>query len=211
MKLYVYGAGGHGKVVAEILIAARAGEVMGFLDDAEARYGEKVLGLPVLGGLAWIEARAREDELAVVPAIGDNTLRRRIQEALEQRSIRVHSAIHPTASVSPTATLGPGTVVMAQAAINAEARIGRGVIVNTGAVVEHDVVIGDFVHISPRCALGGGARVGASAHIGIGASILPRITIGERSVIGGGAAVVRDIPGGVVAHGVPARVEKDLP
>jgi len=42
-------------------------------------------------------------------------------------------------------------------------------------------------------------------HIGIGAAIRQQITIGDYSVVGAGAVVVKDVPPGVVVIGVPAR------
>ncbi len=81
-------------------------------------------------------------------------------------------------------------------------------IINTGAVVEHDVTVGHFVHLSPRSAMGGAARIGAYAHLGIGATILSGIFVGDDSIIGGGACMVRDVPPRVIAYGVPARVAR---
>ena len=51
-------------------------------------------------------------------------------------------------------------------------------------------------------------KVGAFSHIGIGASVIQRLKIGQRCIIGAGAAVVRDIASDSVAVGVPARVIK---
>ena len=48
--------------------------------------------------------------------------------------------------------------------------------------------------------------VGEGALVGIGASVAPGCAIGARATVGAGAAVVRDIPAGATAVGVPARV-----
>jgi maltose O-acetyltransferase len=46
--------------------------------------------------------------------------------------------------------------------------------------------------------------------LGGGAIVCPGVTIGENTVVGAGAVVTRDIPAGVVAAGVPARVLREI-
>ena len=87
-------------------------------------------------------------------------------------------------------------------------RIGENVIVNTSASVDHECLIEDGAHIGPGVHLGGRVRVGRAAWIGIGATVIDRSSIGAEAVIGAGAVVVADIPGGVLAYGIPARVIK---
>lgn len=57
----------------------------------------------------------------------------------------------------------------------------------------------------------GAVRIGDGCYIGAGVIILPGVTIGPRTVVGAGAVVTRDLAGGVVAMGVPARVTRNLP
>jgi len=198
--LVVYGAGGHGKVVCDILLAG-GHEVAGFVDDGAA-VGTRVLGLPVLGPMAWLEANPSRVALGV----GDNTARARVAESALAAGSTLVTAIHPRAVVAKSARLGPGAVVMALAVVNADATVERGGIVNTAAVVEHDCVVGPFAHVSPNASLGGGCRVEGFAQLGIGATMLPGTTVGERTIVGGGAVVVAPIPADVVAVGIPARV-----
>ncbi len=201
--IVVYGAGGHAKVVCDVLLCA-GHAVLGFVDDEPKTHGTMVLGLPVFGPGAWLE----REQHAVALGIGDNSVRRAVLAACEARGLRVVSAVHPSSCIARSARVGTGTVVMAFAAINPDARIGRAAIINTAAVVEHDGVVGDFAHLSPSSAMGGAARLGEGAHLGIGAMILPGVSVGDESIIGGGAVVARDVPPRVVAYGVPARVAR---
>lgn len=208
-RVLVWGAGGHGRVVADVVRAA-GGTVSGFVDRDAARVGRPAApGAPpvllseadLLRLLADGQADGAWDALAL--GIGDNRARLRAFAAAAGGPWPV--VAHPSAVLSPSAGLQAGTVVMPLAALNADARVGRAVIVNTGAVVEHDCVVGDGAHLSPRCVLAGGARVGEGAWVGAGATVLPGVSVGPWAVVGAGAVVVRDVPGGTVVAGVPAR------
>lgn len=100
--------------------------------------------------------------------------------------------------------------MLANAIIHTNATVGMGCIVNTAAIIEHDCVLEDFVNISPGAARAGHTRVGQESFLSIGSTIIDGITIGKESVIGAGAVALRDIPGGAVAVGAPAKVIKKL-
>jgi sugar O-acyltransferase (sialic acid O-acetyltransferase NeuD family) len=200
--IVVLGAGGHGKVVADILLAANE-RVIGFLD-ANKPAGVLVLGLPVLGPTTWLATnRAR-----VALGVGDNAARARAADEAVSLGAVLVTAVHPRAVVSPSSRIDEGAVVAALAVVNPEAHVGRGAIVNTGAVIEHDCIVGAFAHVSPNASMAGGCRLGALAHLGIGASMLPGTSVGEATIVGGNALVARDLPSGVIAFGVPARVHR---
>ncbi|KZR85772.1 putative acetyltransferase EpsM [Synechococcus sp. MIT S9504] len=97
-------------------------------------------------------------------------------------------------------------MAFAQVVVQAQASIGTGAILNTGCSVEHDVKLANGVHICPGARLAGLVQVGSCSWIGIGASVIQQICIGDDVTVGAGAAVVRDLPDGVTAVGVPARV-----
>jgi acetyltransferase EpsM len=199
--VYVLGAGGHGKVVAEA--AARSGQVFvaGFLDEDPAKWGSQLSGLPVAGGLDALPPGA-----AVALGVGSNEARLALLGRLGERRIPVVTIVHPAATVSSGAQIGEGTYIGPGAVVHVDARVGRGCILNSGSVVEHDNVLGDGVHVSPNAALGGNVEVGEGSHVGLGASVLPGIVIGPWTVVGAGAVVTRPLPGGVSAAGVPARI-----
>jgi UDP-N-acetylbacillosamine N-acetyltransferase len=207
-KVVVYGASGHGKVVADIVLGCKDLYLEGFVDDNDEKRSTTLLGLPVFGDGVWLHNQAKGMELCVALGVGDNAARQRIGERCWNWGIEVLTLVHPTASVSGLATLGPGTVVMAQAAINACALTGSGVIVNTGAVVEHDVKLGEFSHVSPNAAMAGASTLGRLSHLGIGANVIECVNIGSNTIVGAGAVVTRDVPDNAVAFGIPARVSR---
>jgi sugar O-acyltransferase (sialic acid O-acetyltransferase NeuD family) len=203
--LFVFGAGGHGKVVADAALRAGLGPLSGFVADGPPPDAAP-LGLPFLGDFAWLIREAGRRRCAVALGVGDNAARERIAAECTARAIALVTVVHPAAVIAASSVLEPGCVVLAGAVVNPDARIGRGAVVNTRAVVEHDVRVGDFAHLSPGVATGGAARIGARAHLGLGAVLLPRVAVGQDAVVGAGAVVTRDVPDAVVALGVPARV-----
>jgi sugar O-acyltransferase (sialic acid O-acetyltransferase NeuD family) len=209
-QVFVYGAGGHGKVVADILISEGEIGFAGFIDDREELLGTKVMGFPVLGNAEWLREQASRSRLALALGTGENGVRQVLMTRCSEWGIEVLTLVHPAATVARSASLGEGTVVMAGARVNPEANVGAGVIVNTGAVVEHDARIGDFAHVAPNAAMGGASRLGTFSHLGLGAAVLEGVTIGRHTIVGAGAVVVRDLPDHVVAIGVPARIHRQL-
>lgn len=197
-RVAVLGAGGHAKVVIATLQAA-GWEVAGVFDDAEARWGEEILGLPIRGPLE--AARELEVDGAVL-AVGDNRAR---QGAAGRLDLPWVSVVHPGAVVHASVELGAGTVVFAGAVIQPDTVIGRQVVVNTAASVDHDCRLGNFAHVAPGCRLAGRITVGDGVLLGIGASVLPGVTIGAWSTVGAGSTVIGDVGRNVRAYGSPAR------
>ncbi|MGG7073958.1 acetyltransferase [Campylobacter sp. 9BO] len=188
-KIYIYGASGHGLVVADIARAVGYDEIV-FLDD--------------VSDMKFSPNLPKTD---IIIAIGSNKTREILQNRVEESGFNVVSLVHPSAVISPSAVIERGVVVMPKSVINAKALIKCGAIINTGAVIEHECVIGEFAHISPNAALAGNVKVGARTHIGIGSSVIQGVSIGKDCTIGAGSVVVRDLPDSITAYGVSARVK----
>jgi sugar O-acyltransferase (sialic acid O-acetyltransferase NeuD family) len=198
-SLLIFGAGGHGRVVADAALAAGQWlRVLASDRDPARCSGELLAGVALLPAYAATAAAG-----AVHVAIGDGASRAREVAALPAALLA--SVVHPRASVSRHARLGAGCFVAAQAVVGPNASLGVSVIVNHGAVVDHDVSVGDFSHVAPLAALGGGARLGRRVLVGSGASVLPGVRVGDDVVIGAGAVVAGDLPDAGTYAGVPAR------
>lgn len=196
-RLVIIGAGGHGKVVADLAVKNGYTDIV-FLDDHATG---KCLQYPILGTSAETEA-LHDGNTDFVLAIGNNAARKKTAEA---HPVNWVSLVHPSAQIGLGVTIGSGTVVLAGAVINACATVGRHCIVNTCSVVEHDDRIGDYVHLSPNAALGGTVRIGEGTHIGIGATVKNNIEICEGCTVGAGAVVVKQITEKGTYVGVPAK------
>lgn len=211
MRVLILGAGGHAQVVADILRRMRESGAdlmpIGYLDDDPALAGQRLLGLPVLGPITTLSSTVHD---ALIVAIGDNEVRRRLFQALQAQGERFVIAQHPRAVVAPDVTIGPGCMICAGVVVNPGSVIGANVILNTGCTVDHHNHIGDHVHIAPGVHLGGQVQIGEGTLIGIGATVMPQRKVGAWSVVGAGALVHTDLPDHVVAVGTPAKIIRHL-
>jgi sugar O-acyltransferase (sialic acid O-acetyltransferase NeuD family) len=184
----ILGAGGHGRVVADIFLAAGRA-VAGFLDD---RVVGPVAGLPVLGPFARALDPSFGRGRALIVGLGDTTRRVDLSQAVLRAGGMLATAIHPFAILAGGAQVGVGTTVSAAAVIGTGATVGRFCIVNTAAVVDHDCTLGDGVFLGPGARLCGGVIVGAGAFVGAGAIVLPGVRIAAGAQVRAGAVVDMD-------------------
>jgi sugar O-acyltransferase (sialic acid O-acetyltransferase NeuD family) len=210
MQLIIVGAGGHGKVVLDILRAAGQHEPVGFVDSFANRAGTTYCGLPIFGPANVLPKLRQQNIRGAIVAIGDCRARQRYATLLCEQGFELVNAIHPTASISPTAVLGKNIVIAALVAVCAEAKIGDSVILNTSCVVDHECEVGEAVHICPGAHLAGRVRVGAGAWVGLGSNVIQCMSIGEHAMVGAGAVVIHDVPANATVVGVPARVVKTV-
>lgn len=197
--VYLVGAGGHAKVIIEVLEEQNVH--IGAIQDPNPEINS-LMDYKVINELP--KAFDRENDQLII-SIGNNITRKKI--ALHT-DCKFSTAIHQTAVVSKRATIGDGTVVMAGVSINTCVEIGMHSIINTNASIDHDCILEDYVHISPNVALAGNVRVGEGTHIGIGACVIQGVTIGKWCTIGAGSVIIKDIPDGSTVVGNPGRIIK---
>ncbi len=195
-QVMIIGAGGHGRVIADII--KKSGDtVVGFLDNDTQKPG-------VLGSVS--DCFKYPDKKFVI-AIGNNGIRKKL--AMEYPDLSYYTAVHPAAVIGENVTVGKGTVIMANAVINPGTQVGEHCILNTASVTEHDCRLSDFVHLSPGAVLCGTVTVGEGCHIGANAVVRNNISIEKDIVVGCGGAVVKNLEQPGVYIGVPAkRIEK---
>lgn len=202
-NLVIVGMGGHSKVAADV--ALRQGyNIVGYVDDTPRPGNSSYLGTPN-DYIERIDFHIHD----VFIAVGNNKTREEIVAKFNTLSIRYATLIDPSACISPSVEIQEGSLIMPGSVINANSKIGRHSIINTSSSVDHDCLIDEFVHLSPGVHLAGAVTVKKGAHLGIGCVVIPFTTIGEGSVVGAGAAVVRDVPANVTTVGVPARIIKN--
>lgn len=205
-RVLILGAGGHGRVVLDILLQTPDCQVVGFLDNNEAVHGRRIDGIPVLGLIDDLPDIAAQHQInATIIAIGDNGTRRGLARWIDQTGVPMVSAIHPSATLAQGVTVGRNTVICAGVVACAHCQIGDSVILNTGCIIDHYTTVGEGTHICPGVRIGGRVRVEPGVFVGIGGTVVQKITLGCEAIIGAGAVVIEDIPALATAVGVPAQ------
>ncbi|PRD09353.1 acetyltransferase [Bacillus sp. MYb56] len=200
-KLLIIGAGGHGKVIADIALKMNKWKYIAFLDDND--------GVKTSMGIEIIDKSTRVSEYIkdydVFVGIGNNVIREKLQGQLEAFGASIPILVYPNAIVGEQVQLGTGSVVMAGVVINCCTNIGKGCIINTASTIDHDNIIEDYVHISPGAHLAGTVKIGRGTWLGIGSIISNNISITNQCKIGAGAVIVKNIIKTGTYIGVPAR------
>jgi sugar O-acyltransferase (sialic acid O-acetyltransferase NeuD family) len=203
--LVVVGAGGHGREMLDVVRAINSSnptfEILGFVDDGhpDPSLLER-LEAPFLGPTSELEKLGA----AYVIGVGMPQPRKRIDRQLSALGLEPAVLIHPMASIGADVELGPGTVVCAHASITTHVRTGRHVHLNLGARVAHDSVVEDYGTLLPNATVSGDVSLREGVMLGTNSSVIQGLTVGAWTVVGAGAVVIRDLPGGVAAVGVPA-------
>ncbi|MGJ0359284.1 UDP-N-acetylbacillosamine N-acetyltransferase [Aliarcobacter cryaerophilus] len=180
-RIYIYGASGHGLVVADVAKSYGYEDIV-FLDDDNSK-----------GFLTFDDIKENRD-YHIAFGIGNNQIRAKLYKKVKENGFSTPILIHPSSIISSSAIIEEGTVVMPNVVVNAKAYIGKCVILNSSCVVEHESIIGDFVHISPKVSIAGDVKIGNFTHIGIGSNV----------IVGGGSMVIRNIDDNHKVVGIPA-------
>ena len=207
--LVIIGAGGHG---AEIAAYAQGMDwpLAGAFDDGKPSGPWHVTTL--IGRLDELpQFCAEHAQVHYITAFGSNSVRRQIVkriQAMEMPNLKPYTLRHPSAWTGAGVEVGAGTLLAPSALATTRAGIGAHCILNVQATVSHDCVVEDYCNINPNATICGDVRLGEGCYIGAGAVVIEKRTIGAWSVIGAGSVVTQDLPDGVTAVGVPARIIK---
>lgn len=196
--LIIFGGGGHGKTVIDLVRAMGTYRIVGVIDDGLPP-GSEVLGAPVLGGAKELdEWHNRGVRLAVnaVGGIGNVAVRLKVFEILTKAGFICPTIVHPSAVIERSAVLDAGVQVLAGAYIGSAARVGFGTVINAGAIISHDCVLGKVVNLSPGATLAGNVRIEDHAQIGMRATVNLQVTVGAAARLGNGCTVKADVPPG---------------
>lgn len=199
----IIGAGGHARVIADI-IKKSGDEIVGFLDDNNEIQGKTIFDGKIVLGDTSEESVKKYSDCYFIIGIGSNRVRKIISE--KYSNLKWYTAIHPCAIIANEVSIEKGSVIMAGAIVNTGTKIGKHCIINTRSSVDHDNIIEDYVHISPGVTLAGNVHIKVKTWICAGTTIINNITIAQNNIIGAGSVVIKDIneENGTYV-GVPAR------
>jgi len=209
--LVIFGAGSVGRLVYNIIDDINQDtpdwHVLGFLDSDQQKHGTEINGVPVLGGIQWLEEHC---PLWAIVAVSQPTARRELATSINRRAhIRFATLVHPLAWLARRVQIGDGTLIYPGVLVDPDVQIGSHVILNKHCTIGHDTTIGDYTTVAPGVNIGGAVRIGPGCNLGINCATIQGISIGDWSIVGGGALVIHDLPANVTAVGVPASVRHE--
>ena len=206
MRLAIYGTGGSGRELYEIISITREWdgrwEEIVFIDDTRPE-GE-FLSCQMVPFDSFCK-QFPADDVEVAIAIGEPAGRKKLYERVTGAGYRLATIIHPTCALSPSAVFGQGVIVKDSVSISAGAVIKDNAYINGISMIGHDVVIGEHCQISSHVVVAGNTKVGPGVYIGISASVRDHIEIGENAIIAMGAVVMKSVHPGRTVMGNPAR------
>lgn len=209
-NIAIVGAGGFGREVAwlieEINAVSPEWSLMGFLDDSAT--GSTIEDYPILGPIDDIAGL--DQDVYLTCAIGDSRLRKRLVDSLEKTSRGFATLVHPSVQKSKHVVIGEGSTICAGTILTTNITIGKHCLLNLDCKVGHDSRLGDFTSCMPAVNIAGDVIIDEGCYFGLNACVINRKRVGEWSVIGAGAVVVKDIPAKSLAVGVPATPIKEL-
>jgi UDP-perosamine 4-acetyltransferase len=210
-RIVLIGAGGHARVLIEVLRARRE-KIAGFVSNDPQNDAGEMGELPHLCTDEELLAAGPEgiDLVNGIGSTGKSDRRRRLFERFHEAGFRFATVMHPAAIMASDVVLGEGAQVMAGAVLQPGVVVGANAIVNTGALVDHDVRLGDHCHVAPGACVAGAVTIGEAAHVGAGSTVIQSVRVGDGALIAAGATVIRDVPAGIVVAGVPARAFRAL-
>lgn len=203
-SIYLYGCGGHAKVILDILYQ-QGRQVAALIDDNPPSDRTHIHGVPIYSASQILPTLNHQLSRLII-AIGDNQIRQRIAHQLSHQGYSFTTAIHPSATIALGVKIGLGSVIMANSVVNIDTKIGDHVILNTGSTIDHDCQIGNFAHVAPGCSLCGTIKLGDGVLLGAGSTVSPNLEIGTQTICGAGSVVVRSLPSYSLAYGCPAKV-----
>jgi len=208
-SLVMLGAGGTALEAIDLVAALNARgaqfDLTAALDDNRERWGTRIRDVPIPGGLMRV---ADFPQALFVDTLGSTAsfrLRPGVIERLGIPDERFATLVHPLADVSSQGSIGAGSLVFPFVVVAAGARLGRHTTVLPHSVVHHGASLGDWTILASHVVLAGDVSIGTCCYLGAGARVIQRANVGDRSLVGMGGVVIRDVPSDVTVVGNPAR------
>jgi len=200
-SIAIIGAGGHSKVIIDLIRELNEYNVVGIYDDTQTGY---FVGIKILGKISEIDKSIEN----YIIAIGNNNVRKDIYE--KNKHLNWCTLIHPKSIISKTATIEHGTVILAGVVIQTEVHIGKHCIINTNCNIDHECKINNYCSICPGVTICGQIYIDELSFIGANSTIIQGIRIGSNCVIGAGSVIIKNVDNNSKIVGNPGRTIRPL-
>jgi sugar O-acyltransferase (sialic acid O-acetyltransferase NeuD family) len=176
--------------------------LIGFFDD-DFSHVKHIDSSCFLGGTQALNQW--QEPLAVVFAVGNPLVKRKIIQKINNSLISFPSLLHPNVQIGSNVKIGEGCIICAGTIITCDIEIGSHVILNLCCTVGHDAVIGNYSAFMPAVNISGEVIIGEAVYTGTGVNFINQLEIGTGTIIGAGAVVAQSLPAHCTAVGVPAK------
>jgi sugar O-acyltransferase (sialic acid O-acetyltransferase NeuD family) len=204
--LIILGSGGlaqeYAWLVEEINESRKSFNLLGYLDDDEAKIGVEYIGYRVLGPVKDV---LKYPSAKFIAGVGDPRARKLVVEKAGLPRDRWATLVSPTVRLHPSHRIGVGVMIGRYSDLTVGCDIGDHAMVNIHVVLGHSVRVGAFSVISPNVTINGEGIIGSLCYIGAN-SFVRNCRVADGATVGAGAAVVKDVPENCVVAGVPARI-----
>lgn len=206
-NIIIVGASGFGREVAWLIENSDNWNVKGFVDDNKDLENKSVNDYPVLGTIDFL-LNANE-KTNVVVAIGNPQIRKKIVERLQSnKNISFPNIVDKDVIIDRTITLGFGNIICKGNILTTNIEIGNFNHINLSCTIGHDVQFHDYITVYPGVNISGNVIMNDCVEVGTGTKIIQGKKIVEKTVIGAGSVVVKDIVENGTYIGVPAKQMK---
>ena len=198
-KLIGIGAGGHTKMIVDILNDNNNYKLIGLIDKQD---GDNYLNIPIIGSDKDLKHLIKSVKNIFIGIADLNNAKKNkgIFNKIKKLGYNVINVFHKTAIISKTSYYGEGIKVFAGGIINSGSTIESNVLVNTGSIIEHDCHICSHAQIAPGAVLGGNVYVGEGSIVGMGARVIQGVKIGKYCMIGAGTIITKDVPNNTIIY-----------
>ena len=206
-KIVIFGSGGFAREIAHLIedINEQQPEwdLLGYLDDNEEKHGRIINELPVLGGMEWFK---KQDEVSLVMGIGSPQAKKAIRKNLNEfTNISYPNLIHPSVKFSRFNMIGEGNVICEGNLLTTNIKLQDFVTINLNCTIGHDTEVHSFSTILPNASVSGDVVFEECVDFGTNSTIIQGIRVGEGTIVGAGAVVVKNLPANCTAVGMPAK------
>jgi sugar O-acyltransferase (sialic acid O-acetyltransferase NeuD family) len=193
-RLVIFGAGDIARLAHYYFAIDSSHEVAGFVVDAAFRTADTFLGLP-LSDAEEAVARYPPGEYSMFVALSYakmNRLREAKYAAMKAAGYRLESYVSSRCSYLAQTPPGDNCFILEDNTVQPFVTIGNDVTLWSGNHIGHDAVIEDHCFITSHVVVSGYVRVGARSFLGVNSTLRNSITLGEQTLVGAGAIIMKD-------------------
>jgi sugar O-acyltransferase (sialic acid O-acetyltransferase NeuD family) len=205
-NLIIIGAGGFGREVYNLAIHCNDVNpnfyIKGFLDDNVHALNEFEGYPPIISN---VKDYVIENDDVFVCAIGNVELKKRLCTYILEKDGVFVTLIHPSSRVNLNAKIGIGVLIFMNSNINNDCVIDDFVTIQGYVGLGHDTIVKKWTHINTFTFTGGGVVVGEEVLLNTRSTILPKVKICDKAIVGACSLVIRNIKEPTTFFGIPAK------